>query len=509
MKKEKPVKPVKSVNQTMTTGARRGKLFLSGVMFVLCYLVLLSVILLMIICNDPGGWIEFITGHISEMVSLAVCVGLLTCIIYYYLYFENVIFLMGVKNILLTFAIFWLALILCYVMGRFVSIYSRPFAFLAIMCAIVFNRRRAILFNFVFSILMFVVDTFTNNFGDVGATVEVYYSLILTFAFGTFAVFITSRVKIRLRILLAGLVLALPSIAVVLLLRVPDLEAMGWQNYVVMGAFVLFGSFISPLFTICFLPFIERIFNVLTVFRLRELTSPEAPLLKRLRTEAPGTFHHSVVVAQLAESCAFALGEDAELARASAYYHDVGKLARPECFTENQTGYNIHNEISPELSVELIRSHATEGYRLLLSYHLPEVFADIAREHHGTLPIKYFYVKANKMSGGEANFDDFRYRGPTPRSKIAAIIMVCDASEAAIRSLGNPTQEQAEKVVRGIIEERLDLAQFDDCDITMRDLTTIKQTIVSSMTGVHHTRVKYPAMKFHREGKEEKQDEEK
>ena len=137
----------------------------------------------------------------------------------------------------------------------------------------------------------------------------------------------------------------------------------------------------------------------------------------RLKTEAPGTFNHSLVVAQLAETCALALGEDAELARAVAYYHDVGKLKQPDCFTENQTGYNIHNELTPELSADIIRSHANDGYDLLTAAHLPKIFADVAREHHGTLPIKYFYAKANKLAGGDANVRDYAYFGPKPSTK--------------------------------------------------------------------------------------------
>lgn len=481
-------------------GISKLKLALSAGVFLLSYILLLGLILLIIICNDPQGWIEFIKNNVSEVLSLAVCIGLLTCIIYYYLLYENIVFLSGLKNIALSFTVFGVAIILCYVMGRFVNIYTRPFAFLAIMFAILFNRRRAILFNFAFSLMMFVIDTYSNNF--VGATNDIYFSLILTFSFGTVAVFLASGVKTRGGILLSGAVIALPSLVIVALLMLPHLGEMGWLRYMISVVFSIIGSLLSPVLVMAFLPLFEKMFNMLTVFRLRELTSAEAPLLKRLRTEAPGTFHHSMVVAQLAETCAIALGEDAELARAAAYYHDVGKLAHPECFTENQTGYNIHDELPPELSVNLIRSHAVEGYKMLLQYHLPEVFADIAREHHGTMPIMYFYAKAKKLTGGTAKQSDYCYAGPTPRSKIAAIIMICDASEAAVRSMKDRSQEGAEKVVRKIIEDRMDQDQFADCDITMRELTMIKQTIVTAMTGVHHQRVKYPAMQFRR--KEEK-----
>ena len=165
-------------------------------------------------------------------------------------------------------------------------------------------------------------------------------------------------------------------------------------------------------------------------------------------------------------------------------------------FTENQTDYNVHNELTPELSVDIIRSHTRDGANLIRKAHLPEFFAEIAIQHHGTLPIKYFYAKALKMSDGELNIENYSYAGPTPTSKIAAIIMIADASEAAARSLTNRSPEKVEELVRNIIEERLDLEQFDHCNITMSELTTIKLTVVSQLTGVYHSRVAYPKLKI-------------
>ena len=203
-------------------------------------------------------------------------------------------------------------------------------------------------------------------------------------------------------------------------------------------------------------------------------------------------------MAQLSETCAVAIGENAELARAAAYYHDVGKLKQPDCFTENQTDYNVHDELMPELSADIIRSHAKDGYELLTAAHFPKIIADVAREHHGTLPIKYFYNKAMKLSGGDADVADYSYLGPTPQTKIAAIVMIADASEAATRALSDRSPASVERVVRSIIEERMDLDQFAQCDITIRELTTIKQTLVEALSGVHHHRVQYPAIRFNR-----------
>ena len=271
-----------------------------------------------------------------------------------------------------------------------------------------------------------------------------------------------------------------------------------WIKLLSACGFSVLGCIMSSMFALSLLPVFEFAFNKLTVFRLRELTSTNAPILVRLQKEAPGTFNHSLIVAQLAETCAVAIGENAELARAAAYYHDVGKLKQPDCFTENQTDYNVHDELMPELSADIIRSHAKDGYDLLTAARLPAIIADVAREHHGTLPIKYFYNKAMRLSGEDVDVLDFSYLGPTPKTRIAAIVMIADAAEASTRALQNRNPESVERVVRGIIEERMDLDQFDDCNITIRDLTTIRMTLVEALSGVHHHRVEYPAIRFNR-----------
>ena len=265
---------------------------------------------------------------------------------------------------------------------------------------------------------------------------------------------------------------------------------------IVLLAYGSLGALFSVVLYMLLLPFFELVFAELTVFRLREITAPSAKLIKMLKDEAPGTYNHSVVVAQLTEACAIAIGEDGELARAAAYYHDVGKLKSPEMFTENQSEYNLHNELTPELSVDIIRAHAQYGAKLIRKYHLPEFLADVAVQHHGTLPIKYFYAKALRMTDGEIDMANYSYAGPAPRSRIAAIIMIADAAEAASRSLSDRSTAKIEALVGSIIEERINLEQFSDCPITMRDLTVITSTIAQALSGVYHTRISYPKLKI-------------
>ncbi len=481
------------------------------------YLVLLIAVFLIIVCNDPHGWIPFVKEHYANLIFIAVSVFFLVAIVYCYYFFEDRQVLLKVSNTVLVFTLFLFSAVLCYVFGRFVSVYARPFALFALLGTFLLNRKNAIFLNFIFSMFLFIIDMYTNMYAGLSAgtggsaelTADVFATLMIGFASGTLAVFLSERIKNRIGLLATGVVIALPTCLVVLLLKLPALAGAGWASYLEPLGWRALGSIVSSVLALAAMPLFEVMFNRLTSFRLRELTSSNAPLLDKLKREAPGTFNHSLIVAQLAESCALAVGENAELARAAAYYHDVGKLKQPDCFTENQSGYNVHDELTPELSADIIRSHATEGYDLLAKAHLPRIIADVAREHHGTLPIKYFYDKATRLSGEEADIRDFSYYGPTPRSKISAIIMIADAAEAATRAMKSRAPADVERTVRAIIEERMDLGQFADCDVTMKELTTIKETLVDALSGVHHHRVEYPAIRFNRDKKAvEKKDKE-
>ena len=322
-----------------------------------------------------------------------------------------------------------------------------------------------------------------------------------------FAIFSCAKAKTRFSVVGIGILIVIPIDLIIFLLELATLlnrgESLAWEmpafeEILMKMGYGLFGGVTSTVFFLVLLPIFESIFNCLTVFRLRELTSSDAKILKKLKEEAPGTYNHSVMVAQLAEASAAAIGENVDYARAAALYHDVGKLHCPEHFTENQSSYNLHDELAPELSADIIRSHAKDGYTLIRTNHLPEFLADVAVQHHGTLPIRYFYAKALKMTDAELNIDDFSYLGPKPQTKIAAIIMIADASEAAVRATNSRKPEEADKAISGVIEERMNLEQFSECDITMSDLTKIRQALVNTLTGVYHHRIKYPNLKYKR-----------
>jgi putative nucleotidyltransferase with HDIG domain len=231
--------------------------------------------------------------------------------------------------------------------------------------------------------------------------------------------------------------------------------------------------------------------------RLLELANPNHPLLKRLLMEAPGTYHHSIVVGNLAESAAEAIGANPLLTRTGAYYHDVGKLIRPYFFTENQIGSeNPHESISPELSKRILTAHTKDGVELAAKFGLPQQVQEIILEHHGTTPVMYFYHKAVKMAKEDeaVSMDDYRYSGPKPHSREAAVIMLADSVEAGARSLQDHTQEKLDEFVQQIVNVKLEDGQFDNCDLTMRDLSIISAEFRKVLSGIFHERVVYPAM---------------
>ena len=265
-----------------------------------------------------------------------------------------------------------------------------------------------------------------------------------------------------------------------------------YKEILMNGAWFLVGSLIAIALYTVLLPIYENVFKVWTDFKLAEVASFSHPLLLRLREEAPGTFNHSLVVGNLAESCAMAIGEDPYLARVAAYYHDVGKLKNPKMFVENQdASYNPHDELIPEVSARMITRHAKEGYNLLKKNNMPEEIARIAVEHHGTSAVKFFYMKAQRITEGILSMSKYRYDGPKPSSKISAIIMICDTIEAAVRSRQPAGEEELRAFVKAMIKDKIDMNQFDESNITFEDLGIIEEEIVKTIPSIYHHRIDY------------------
>jgi cyclic-di-AMP phosphodiesterase PgpH len=300
--------------------------------------------------------------------------------------------------------------------------------------------------------------------------------------------------------LTAGVVVAVLAI-VLLPLRVPLSEPAIIQILQIALASGI-GSLIVGFVVLGLLPTIERVFGVVTALSLVELRDPDSPLLQQLRQRAPGTYSHSLNVASLAEQAARAVGADHLLTYVGALYHDVGKLNRPEFFVENQQGGpSRHDRMSPALSTLMIVSHVADGLQLAREHRLPEPLHHFIEAHHGSTMVEYFFRRAvaqhtqklqQNLESDEPIASEFRYPGPKPRSKEVACVMICDAAESAARVLPDQSPQRLEHLVRSLIDKRLTEGQFDDCALTMRDLSIITQTVARTLASVHHRRVAYP-----------------
>ena len=270
-------------------------------------------------------------------------------------------------------------------------------------------------------------------------------------------------------------------------------------NYSVVGYLAL-ASFLSPILSFGLVPLFESSFGITTDLSLIELLDYDQPLLKKLMEDAPGTHTHSVKVGTLSESCANAIGARALLCRVGSYYHDIGKIKKPEYYAENQTGENKHDSISPHISAKILKQHVTDGISLANEYGLPKIIKEFIRTHHAKNRMEFFYQKAIDKSDNPESVDEneFRYPGPKPNTKETGIVMIAEAIEAQANSVKNPTLEKFEKMIDETIKSRLKDGQLDDCPLTMKDLQKIKgrrdgkHGLLPVLSGLYHSRPEYP-----------------
>ncbi|MFO0963780.1 MAG: HDIG domain-containing protein [Phycisphaerales bacterium] len=255
-------------------------------------------------------------------------------------------------------------------------------------------------------------------------------------------------------------------------------------------------AFFAGFLIIGLLPTIERLYGVTTGLTLAELRDPKQPLLRELQRRAPGTWNHSLQVANIAEAAAETVGADGLLTYVGALYHDIGKMNKPEYFVENQTGLNRHERLSPAMSLLVIVGHVKDGMELAAEYSLPKQVRHFIESHHGTTLMEYFFHAARKRAGeDEINEADFRYPGPKPRTREAAILMLCDCVESASRTLSEPTPARIEQLVRDLSHKRLVDGQFDDSSLTFRELRQVEDSIIKSLNAIYHGRISYPSQR--------------
>ena len=299
----------------------------------------------------------------------------------------------------------------------------------------------------------------------------------------------------RVVVLLAGLMVALANmlttLAVGLITETNTANVLSWALW--SGG----GGLLSGVLCMGFQPLLEWIFNLVTPAKLMELSNPNHPLIRRMILEASGTYHHSIIVANLAEAAADAIGANGLLARVGAYYHDVGKLKRPMYFKENQIGDNPHDRTDPMVSAAILTAHPSDGVALAQKFRMPQPILDIIQQHHGDTPVIYFYDRCVKQNGAEnVDIDDFRYPGPRPQTREAAVVMLADTIEAAARTAPDRSSEALEALIRKLIRGKIDDGQLNESPMTMADIEKATKAFLMVLSGVFHQRVEYPEMKI-------------
>ncbi len=399
--------------------------------------------------------------------------------LYIFTYHRNIF--EDINKIVLLGVIYLITILLAKIVSQ-ISGYIIPVAFASMLITIALDSRLALWVTFLISVNIGFIFL-----GDIDY-------MIVALAGGLLSVFSIRKAIQRSSLTRAGLLIA--AFNVVSITALGMIHGTPSEFIIQNSAWGILNGFISAILTIGTLPFLETFFDISSSFRLMELTNPNQPLLKQLLVGAPGTYHHSVVVGNLAEAAIEEIGGNSLLARVGAYYHDVGKLKRPYFFAENQEAYkNIHDDLEPSLSALVIASHVKEGVEMARKYKLPKSVVDIINQHHGTGLISYFYHRALQSNGdksNEVNEESYRYSGPKPQSKEAGVILLADMLEAEARTLNNPTVSRIKTLAQNVISRNLVNGQLDDCDLTLKELNKIKEVFSRILTGMFHNRVEYP-----------------
>lgn len=300
----------------------------------------------------------------------------------------------------------------------------------------------------------------------------------------------------RIRVLTSGLISAVINLLVIL--AILWMTSTEMNNLLPTGLWAMGGGVLSSILAVAMQPVFEAVFRLSTPSKLLELCNPNQPLLRRLQLEAPGTYHHALIVANLSEAAAEKIGANPYLARAAGYYHDIGKLKRPLYFKENQMGENLHDGLDPYVSSAILTSHTKDGYQMALQQKIPQEVADIILQHHGDTPVMFFYHKALQMSNGSpVDMKEFRYEGPRPNSREAAIVMLADTIEAAVRSMQDPTPKAINQFIERLVRGKLEDGQLSDSPLTLRDIDDICDAFSGVLKGVFHERIEYPEVQHH------------
>ena len=338
----------------------------------------------------------------------------------------------------------------------------------------------------------FITTTFAGLMMFVLVLSQPLYLIVAAVA-SLFTLYTVGRIRERYQLVSFGLYLGLVNFLMILVLALIGEQSP--RTALIGGAVGFISGLLSSLIALGAIPLLENTLKLATPMKLMELSSTGHPLIKRLMAEAPGTYYHSILVANLAESAADAIGADPLLTRVASYYHDIGKLERPAYFTENQEGgTNPHDKLTPAMSTLILVSHVKDGVEMVREYGLPDVVVNIIAEHHGSSVVKYFYHKA-KENGDDVTEEEFSYPFPKPQTRESALVMMADTVQAALQSMPPMSKREMAAKIHGLITDKLEEGQFEECDLTFRDLHVIQDAFVAVYDGMTHHRIRYPDLK--------------
>ncbi|MCR4630321.1 MAG: HDIG domain-containing protein [Treponema sp.] len=372
--------------------------------------------------------------------------------------------------------------------GGKIAFLSTPYALCIIITASLFSMLMTILYSQISAVLLSFVMSLGVLCGSGYEIVPFVYTLTTALVSSA----IVRKIERRMDLVLASIILSLFNVAFSIVLIVIFNETFTEMGRVLIG--VALNGFLSGILTLGFLTPLEYMLNTASVFRLMDMSDLNNPLMRKMLVNASGTYNHSMMVAQLAESACREIGANALVARVGAYYHDMGKIDQSEYFVENQHGENKHNEINPTLSATVIKSHVKKGVEKAHQMHFPQVIIDIIAEHHGNSVISYFYNEA-KEKDASLSPEDFAYPGNPPTTRESAVVMLADTVEAACRTLENPSVPRLEKFITQLINAKVEHKQLNNCDLTYRDISKIKEAFVQVLAGYYHSRIEYPDQK--------------
>lgn len=431
--------------------------------------------------------------NIYPFIGLGILVLLLVLMLAYYLSDAKTSLRNNNSHLLMYVLIFTVTVLIMKISSYTHNLHFQGFTLIApvavgsMLMTMLIHQRVALFTSMVFSIIAsFIFNAEATGVVNYTFGIYVFFSSVA----GVFFLSKSNRVS---RILQAGLFVSIVNILTIITLLMLRNAQYGWMEVGSNIGFGFLSGFLAAVLTLGLLPFFEAGFGILSTMKLIELSNPNHPLLRKILVETPGTYHHSVIVANLSEAACEAIGGNGLLARVGSYYHDLGKTKRPHFFIENQMKMeNPHDKLSPQLSKTIIISHPYDGAELLKNYKMPKEIIDIAEQHHGTSLLKFFYHKANQESSKPIPEKDFRYPGPKAQTIEAAVVGISDCVEAAVRSMAKPTPEKIETLVKKIITDRLEDGQFDECDLTLKQLNIVAMSICETLKGTFHSRIEYP-----------------